>query len=216
MNPAAIGMMAGAGASALGTASQSQQNLNIAEYNAKALRYQANQASRAGAANEESSLRGSALDLGEQAAAIGQANIGTGGSAAEIMKESAANARLDALNTWYGGELQRHGLVEQAKLETWKAQQIKDVRKPGFLEKLLDPVNLIAPGLGATDFSVHGMLRKSGMPTAGDLLYSGQAGAAGAGAASLYADPQFTNRFKRSSTSTASLLARTPNYGGGF
>jgi hypothetical protein len=47
--------------------------------------------------------RGSRNLLAVQKAAIAQAGIGTGGSAADVVRESAANAELDALNIAFEG-----------------------------------------------------------------------------------------------------------------
>ncbi len=66
------------------------------------------------------SQRKAAGELGEQAAAFGQANIGTGGSVQGVEKQSATNARMDALNIWYGGELERHQAFAEASAERYR------------------------------------------------------------------------------------------------
>lgn len=53
--------------------------------------------------------------LGRQSAAIGQAGIGYGGSAAGVEHESAVNAELDALNARYRGQFTKWGYVTQGK-----------------------------------------------------------------------------------------------------
>lgn len=50
---------------------------------------------------------------GAQRAAIAEAGIGTSGSASDLVRQSAAAARLDALNIRYGAQLQFDGIPEQ-------------------------------------------------------------------------------------------------------
>jgi hypothetical protein len=124
----AIGAVTSAAAAGMGGVAQSQQataESKAAQYNADVLVQQGNAASNSAASNEGASLRRSAGDLGEQAAAIGQSGTGTGGSAQGVMKQSATNARLDALNIWYGGELERHQDLAAANLQRYNAEVYK-------------------------------------------------------------------------------------------
>ena len=113
--------IAGGVASALQQSSQASAQANAAKYNAQVLEQQGISESNTAAANMAQSQRRSAAALGEQAAAFGQANIGTGGSASLVEKQSATNARMDALNIWYGGELERHQAFDAASAEKYQA-----------------------------------------------------------------------------------------------
>lgn len=65
--------------------------------------------------DEEAQRRKARQFMGDQAASIAQAGIGTGGTAANVIQQSALLAELDALNIRYGGQLKRAGLLTQAK-----------------------------------------------------------------------------------------------------
>ena len=88
------------------------------------------------------SIRKSQGELGEQAAAGGEANIGTGGSLAGVEKQSATNARLDALNIWYGGELERHQALDAASLQRYQELVSKS-------NETSHVIGGVAPDLGA-------------------------------------------------------------------
>jgi len=122
---AIVGLTAASAAmQGLSGSSQAQQQKNIAEYNATALNQEAKQASDAGAANEAEQIRKNTALLGEQAAGIAGANIGQGGSTQHIIRQSATNARMNELNTWYAGELESSSLKNQANFQQWQANQI--------------------------------------------------------------------------------------------
>ena len=97
------------------------------KYNAQADILAGNQASNSAAANQANTIRTTNQQIGEQGAALAQANIGTGGSARTIERQSSGNARLDALNVWYGGELERESAMRSADLERY--QQLIDQQK---------------------------------------------------------------------------------------
>ncbi len=82
---------------------------------AKAVRKQARVAFAQGYADEEASRRASRYQLGEQAAALAQAGIGSGGTAELVVKDSALAAEMDALNYRYRGIQQGRALKSQAK-----------------------------------------------------------------------------------------------------
>jgi hypothetical protein len=123
----------------MAAASQAQQQKNIAEYNATALNQEAKQASAAGAANEAEEIRKDQGLLGEQAAGFAGANIGTGGSVRTVEKQSATNARMNELNTWYQGELESSSLKNQANFQQWQANQIKPTQE-GILSGMGDAI----------------------------------------------------------------------------
>lgn len=152
---AAAGVQASSAASAQSKASQ---------YNADALHLAGQSASNTAAANEATSLRRSASDLGEQSAAFGEANIGTGGSAADVMKQSRNNAQLDALDIWYGGELDRRGDENAASMERFNS----------LIEKRNSDTALISGGIGAGTKLLMGGANAYGYANPGSGL--GQAG----------------------------------------
>lgn len=67
-------------------------------------------------AAEEAQRRSARDFLATQSAAIGESGIGYGGSSAEVMRQSAIDAELDALNIRYEGQVKQQGLKTEAKL----------------------------------------------------------------------------------------------------
>jgi hypothetical protein len=165
MDPITAGIgitaLSGAVASGMSGIAGYQQNTaeaNAAQYNATTLTQQATSASNVAGANEAESLRKSQGELGEQAAAAGEANIGTGGTIAGVEKQSATNARLDALNIWYGGELERHQALDAATLQKYY----------GSVDKSNATTSLIGGGVGAgtsllTGAAKYGAYQKYGV-----------------------------------------------------
>lgn len=98
----------------------------MAQRQADILHQQGEIAQSSATANEATSIRHSAGVLGEQAAALGEANIGTSGSAADVERQSAGMARLDALNIWYGGQLEKRGYELEAQTERYNALSLKN------------------------------------------------------------------------------------------
>jgi hypothetical protein len=101
---------------------QGRAEKETAQYNAAALMQQGTQAQQAATATEAQQLRKSQGELGEQAAAFGQANIGTGRTVQGIERQSATDARLAALNIWYGGRVQGIEALNEARLQEYKGQ----------------------------------------------------------------------------------------------
>jgi hypothetical protein len=108
---------------AVGAIAQGQQAKNAADYNAKVdeqnatiTRQQANQ-------REEIFRKEARQNLGRQRAALAESGVGMGGSGADIIKDSALNMELDALNIRYQGDLEARGLVEQAKMSRLEGRQ---------------------------------------------------------------------------------------------
>lgn len=81
-------------------------NLAVAQQNAEIVAQQTS-------AREEQSRRDSRQVLGAQRAGIAQANVGFGGSQAQIIRQSTTNAELDALNIRYAGDLERTGILNE-------------------------------------------------------------------------------------------------------
>ncbi len=82
---------------------------------AKALNAQAREAYAQGYLDEQAQRRQARSQLGEQAAAIAQAGIGYGGTAALVMQDSELMAEMDALNYRYRGLQQGRSLRAAAK-----------------------------------------------------------------------------------------------------
>lgn len=108
-----------------------------ADYNATIQSQNATVARQQAAAREEAQRRRTRQILGEQRAAIGQAGIGLGGSAADVYGQSAANAELDALNIRYEGELDARGLLAQSELTRYEAKadrmNAKSAKRAGYV-----------------------------------------------------------------------------------
>jgi hypothetical protein len=94
--------------SALGT-------IGAARSDSRALKAQSRTAFAQGYEDEAAQRRRARAELGEQAAAIAQAGIGYGGTAALVMEQSELNAEMDALNYRYRGVQQGTALRTQAK-----------------------------------------------------------------------------------------------------
>jgi hypothetical protein len=106
----------------MGKYTQAKTEQQTAQYNAAAAMQQGQQAQQAAAATEAQQLRKSQGELGEQAAAFGQANVGTGPTVQGFEKQSATDERLKALNIWYGGRVQGIEALNQARLDEYQAR----------------------------------------------------------------------------------------------
>lgn len=121
-----VAATAAAGMQAAQSYSTSKAESGLAQNQADALHQQALIAQSSAAANEATTIRRGAGQLGEQAAAFGEANVGTSGSAADVERQSAGMARLDALNIWYGGQLEARGLEQEAAQQRYSALVSRD------------------------------------------------------------------------------------------
>lgn len=97
------------------TALQAAGTFSGGKEDAAMLKQQGRVASQQATADEEAQRRETRSVMGSQAAAFAEAGIGTGGTAAGVIRQSAINAELDALNIRYRGQLARAGLFSQAK-----------------------------------------------------------------------------------------------------
>lgn len=114
----AIGAIQQSNAQAASYKSQQQAtdyNAAVMEQNAGIERQQAN-------AREEAQRREARQILGSQRAAFAQAGTGLGGSAADVMEQSATNAELDALTLRYEGDMRARGLMAQAEGEKYQSR----------------------------------------------------------------------------------------------
>lgn len=97
----------------------------IAQRNAVLLRGQAATARQQAGRDEEAQRREARRFLGTQRAAIGQSGIGFGGTAGQLLEDSAVQAELDALNIRYGGELQATDILNQAAMSDTESQILR-------------------------------------------------------------------------------------------
>lgn len=80
-------------------------------------------------AKEEEVRRNARRALGAQRAAIAESGTGFGGSNAAIMKQSTANAELDALNVRYAGALERAGILNEVAVHDYNKKSLRMAAK---------------------------------------------------------------------------------------
>jgi len=97
-----------------GAVIQSAQADQQAEYQSNVLNRNARVAQAQAYLDESAQRRQGRQELGVINAQFSEAGGGMGGTAADVARQSAVNAELDALNIRYGGELRGQGLMEQA------------------------------------------------------------------------------------------------------
>src|SRR5208337_1931302 len=166
-DPISAGLiLTGVAATTVGKVQSDQAAAAASGYNATVLRQQATEASNVGAANEAMVTRRSAGQLGEQAAAIGEANVGT---QPQVEKQSATNARMDALNVWYGGELERHQALDAASLQRYQQLLSKYNETGDVIGGALTGATKIA--MGAANYQKGGTF--SGGMSGGDVNLGG-------------------------------------------
>lgn len=107
----------GSYASGRSNAAQYQMQAQAMDYNAAVARYMGEQALKASGAEQLALRRGQRQVLGTQRAAIAQAGIGTGGSAADVVAQSTTLAELDAMNLAYEGAARFRAALTQADLD---------------------------------------------------------------------------------------------------
>lgn len=99
------------------------------QYNAAVMRQRADATRSSYGQREEQQRRQARFALGQDRAAMGQSGLGLGGSNDDINDQSEVLAEMDALNIRYGGELEAHGLLTQARMEDWQAQSNRDAKR---------------------------------------------------------------------------------------
>lgn len=104
-----VGTLISAGSSIV----QGQQQKYAAAENARYQELQGRTAVSQATADEEAQRREARQVLGTQAAAMAQAGM-NGAQASKLVKQSALNAELDALNIRYQGQLKKSGLMAEA------------------------------------------------------------------------------------------------------
>jgi hypothetical protein len=107
-------LVASVATQAIGQIQQAQVAKKAADYNAALAEQNAAVQRQQAGAREEAQRREAGQVLGAQRAAFAQSGGGMGGSAADVMQQSATNAELDALTLRYEGELRARGLEAEA------------------------------------------------------------------------------------------------------
>jgi hypothetical protein len=110
-------------------AGEARADAAVAGYHADVATQNARTAGQQASVEEERVRRESRQFLGQQAAAIAQSGTGLGGSNADVMRQDAALAELDALNVQYAGDLERRGLLQEAAGHRYTQQSLKNKAK---------------------------------------------------------------------------------------
>lgn len=116
-----------AAVAAAGSYSQSKNAEKAADYSAKVEKVNAQNILSQAAANEDAQRRKSAVQMGQQRAALAESGISlSSGTGLDLTNESAINAERDALNIRYSGKLNADNAFAQAGLDQMKAKQYKN------------------------------------------------------------------------------------------
>lgn len=126
---------AGRVVSAYGKREAAQAEANVSEYNAEIAERNAELALISAAEKERRQRVIARKTLGSIRANYGASGVTMGGSAADVMAASAAEAEMDALNIKYQGELDAMEFRERARIERYKAKQ---TRKAGDIAAAAD------------------------------------------------------------------------------
>jgi len=130
-------VVGGTALSAYGNIQQGKAEQKKHDYNATMLRQNAETENQQGNQREEAQRRKAREVLGSQAAAFAQSGGGSGGSAADIMKQSSTNAELDALTIRYESGLKATGLKNAAAAETFAGKVSKQQGYYGAVNSVL-------------------------------------------------------------------------------
>lgn len=118
-----------AAVAAAGAYSQSKQAEKAADYQAKVEKVNAQNILAQAAANEDTQRRRSAIQLGQQRAAIVESGLALdSGTGADLTSSSAVNAEMDALNIRYSGQLNASNANAQAGLYKMQADGYQNSR----------------------------------------------------------------------------------------
>lgn len=120
---------ASAAVSAVGAVAQASATKHAADYNATLQEQRATSLREAGNANEEAQRRRAAMVLGSEAAGAADSS-GLSGTNADVFKQSATSAEIDALNIRYGATLGGLSADDQAALDR---QQGRNAMTAGYL-----------------------------------------------------------------------------------
>ena len=101
---------------------QAKAQEQMADFNQKVAKSNAEIAVQQAGQQEESQRRDARKVLGQQRAALAESGIGLDGTGSDLYQQSATDAELDALNIRYNGDLQATGFKNNANLEGFKAK----------------------------------------------------------------------------------------------
>lgn len=106
-----------------GSQQQAQQEAaaRASEYNAAVARQRADSTTAAYGQREQQQRRAASLQAGQRSAAMAQSGMGTGGSNADLERQSSIMSELDALNIRYEGATRARGLLAQSEMDTYSA-----------------------------------------------------------------------------------------------
>ena len=142
-------MLASTALTVAGSVQQGRAASAAASANAAMMRQEADSARAIGSARQEAQRRRAREILGQQRAAIGQAGIGWGGSAQDVLEQSATAAELDTLNIGYETELQARGLMSRASITEWEGKQQRKAANMMAATSLLSSVANYGGGLSS-------------------------------------------------------------------
>lgn len=118
---AAAVAFAGKGLAALGDLRQGNANANISEYNAQVANQNAGIVQAQGAEQERRARVQASKVMGGMSAAYGASGVGPTGSAMDVMRNSAANAELNALTIRNASDIKATALRNEAALDYYRA-----------------------------------------------------------------------------------------------
>lgn len=133
MGTALFATAAGAGLGALGAIQQGNEADAEGKYNAAAAKNEGVQAQRAAEQQAEMKQREVSRIMARQRLLIGSSGAGTGGTAEDVVAETAGAGELDALTLLYGGQVAKANSLSQAAL--YRARG-KAAKTGGYLDAL--------------------------------------------------------------------------------
>lgn len=144
-------MLVPASISAVGSIAKGQSEKQAANGQAASQNYDAQIADQnaamsyaQGSQQEETQRRQARQTLGEQRAAIAESGTGFSGSNADVMRQSATNAELDAMNIRYGADVQALGYKNQATSSRFNAKLSKNSGKAAAMAGYLSGASTLA------------------------------------------------------------------------
>jgi hypothetical protein len=161
---------------------QAQAEANAARRNALIKEMQAGVERQQANIREEQQRRQARGLLGRQRAAVAQAGIGFGGSALDVMEDSANKAELDSLTIRYEGDLRSRGLLADAESDRYAAEVAivkgKNAKKAAYISAGASILSGAAAGYGGFTGSTAGTAGGSGFTGTGSagLKMSGGTG----------------------------------------
>lgn len=177
-DPITIMTVASSAMSAMGAIQQGQAAEAEAQARANALRrdalikqMQAGVERQQANLREEQQRRQSRGLLGKQRAAVAQAGVGFGGSALDVMEDSANKAELDALTIRYEGDIRSRGLLADAEGDRYAAEVAivkgKNAKKAAYISAGASILSGAAAGYGGFTGSTAGAAGGSGFTGTG-------------------------------------------------